>query len=122
MFFYHNIRQNLHISVLIVCFISNICLPINKHVFSNLKQSPRILYLSIILECLKSTLVVANRVVKEYFVVMLNIRKVLIASAEMHGVVHSQDMHSHHVDHLYLSIDLRLGCIQFGQFGVHHQA
>ena len=32
-FFNHNIRQILHISVLILCFIFNIRLPIYKHVF-----------------------------------------------------------------------------------------
>ena len=56
MFFSHNIHQDLHISVLILCFIFNIRLPIYKHVFFNPKQSPRILYLSIILESLKNTL------------------------------------------------------------------
>ena len=56
-FFYHNIRQNLQISVLIICFIFNIHLPIYKHVFFNPKKLPRILYLSIILESLKNTLV-----------------------------------------------------------------
>ena len=57
MFFNHNIRQNLHISVLILCFIFNIHLPIYTHVGFNPKRSPRILYLSIILESLKKTLV-----------------------------------------------------------------
>ena len=56
MVFYHNIRQTLYISLLILCFIFNICLPIYKHVYFNPKQSPRILYLSIILESLKNTL------------------------------------------------------------------
>ena len=59
MFFYHNIRQNLYISMLILCFIFIIRLPIYKHVFFNPKQSPRILYLSIILEPLNNTLVLA---------------------------------------------------------------
>ena len=56
MFFNRNICQNLHISVLILGFIFNILLPIYKHVCLNKKQSPRILYLSIILESLKNTL------------------------------------------------------------------
>ena len=56
MFFLSYIRQNLHISVLILCFIFNIRIPIYKHVFFNPKQSLRILYLSIILESLKNTL------------------------------------------------------------------
>ena len=55
--FYHNIRQNLHIWVLILCFIFDIRLPIYKHVFFNPKQSPIILYLSIILESLKKDIV-----------------------------------------------------------------
>ena len=59
-FCYHNICQNLHISVLILCFIFNIHLPIYKHVFSNPKQLTRILYLSIILESLKNTLVLTS--------------------------------------------------------------
>ena len=57
MFFYHTICQNLHISVLILGFIFNIYLPIYKHVLFSPKQSPRILYLIIILESLKKTLV-----------------------------------------------------------------
>lgn len=56
MFFYHNIRQNLHISVLILCFVFNIRLPIYKHVFFSPKPSLKILYLSIILESLKNIL------------------------------------------------------------------
>ena len=55
-YYYYNIRQNLHISVLILCSIFNILLPNYKHVFFNIKQSPRILFLSIILESLKNTL------------------------------------------------------------------
>ena len=55
MFFYHNIWQNLHILVLILCFIFNNRLPIYRHAFFNPKQSPRLLYLSIILESLKNT-------------------------------------------------------------------
>ena len=57
MFFYNNIHQNLYILVLILCFIFNILLPIYKHVFFNPKQLPKILYLSIILESLKNTVV-----------------------------------------------------------------
>ena len=55
--FYHTIGQILQISVLNLGFIFNIHLPIYKHVLFNPKQSPRILYLSIILESLKKTLV-----------------------------------------------------------------
>ena len=47
--------------MLIVCFIFNIRLPIYKHVFFNPKQSPRILYLSIILESLKNTLILSSQ-------------------------------------------------------------
>jgi hypothetical protein len=64
--------------------------------------------------------VVANRVVEGSIVAMLNIRKDLIPCAWMFGVVHSQDMHNHHVDYLYFSISLGVEGSQFGQLGVHH--
>jgi hypothetical protein len=48
--------------------------------------------------------VVANRVMEGFVVAMLNIRKDFIPCAWMFGVVHSQNMHNHFVDHLYFSI------------------
>ena len=51
---------------------------------------------------------------KGFVVAMSNIRKSLIPSVMMFGVVHSQDMHNHLVDHLCMSIGLGVEGIQFG--------
>jgi hypothetical protein len=41
---------------------------------------------------------VTNRAMKGSIVAMVNIRKAIIPCVGMFGVVHSQDMHNHHVD------------------------
>jgi hypothetical protein len=51
-------------------------------------------------------MVVAIRAMKGSIVAILNIRKDTISFSWMFGFEHSQDMHNHHVDHLYLSISL----------------
>ena len=52
---------------------------------------------------------------------MLNIRKTLIPCAWMFGVVHFQDIHNHPIEHLCLSISLRVEGSQFFQLSVHHK-
>jgi hypothetical protein len=51
-------------------------------------------------------MVVSNRSMEAFVVAMLNIQKYFIPCAWMFGIVHPQDMQNHHVDYLYLSINL----------------
>lgn len=46
------------------------------------------------------------RAMKDYVVAMLNIWKTLITSIGMFIIVHYQNMHNHHIEHLCLSINL----------------
>ena len=61
----------------------------------------------------------ANRVVKGSIVAMLNIWETLIPCSGMFRIVHLHDMHDHSIDHLSLSIDLRVEGSGLGEFGVH---
>ena len=57
---------------------------------------------------------VFNRSMKGFVLVMLNIRKDLIASAWMFGVVHSQDMQNHPIYYVFLDIGFRVEVNKFG--------
>jgi len=50
----------------------------------------------------------ANRVVEGSVIAMLNMWKEIIPCTWMLGIVHEWNMKNHHVDHLYLSIYLRM--------------
>jgi len=63
--------------------------------------------------------VVANRVVKVFVVVVLNIWETLIPGAGMFRIVHPQDMHDHSIDHLHLSMSLGVEGGGLAEFGVH---
>ena len=63
--------------------------------------------------------VVASRVVNRFVVAMLHIRKVVIPCAWMFGVVHPQDVHDHHIDHLCLPIRLGMEGSGFSRLVTH---
>jgi hypothetical protein len=65
--------------------------------------------------------VVANRVVEDSVVAMLNIRKALIPCAWMFRIVHPQDMDNHPANYLYFFISLWVEGSRFGQLGIHHR-
>jgi hypothetical protein len=62
--------------------------------------------------------VVVGRAMEGSVVAMLNIGETLIPCVCMFGVIHTQDMHDHLVDDLYLAINLGVEGSGFGELGV----
>ena len=62
--------------------------------------------------------VLTNRDMKSIVVVVLHIRKVVIPCMWMFGVVLSQDVQDHLIDHLCLAISLGMEGSGFGELGV----
>jgi hypothetical protein len=64
-------------------------------------------------------IVVANIVLEDSIVSMLNIRKALIPCAWIFGIVHPKDMNNHHVDYHYFSISLWVEGSRFKKLSFH---
>ena len=63
--------------------------------------------------------VVVSQDIEGFVTVVLNIGKALIPRVWMLRIVHVQDVHSHHVDDLYMSIILGVEGSLFHDLGVH---
>jgi hypothetical protein len=65
--------------------------------------------------------VVVGRAMECSIVVVLDIRKALIPSTWMCGIVHAREVHDHPIDNLCLSISLRVEGSGFGELGVQQR-